>query len=112
MIYRSSPQPTTPNHGNIQNVLYTPKETLVLRRTLKGILDWQEHLEDPLLDQDYSYDNTRTFVDLVFDMEKCLYVSYMDPFSCGKITPQLQSKSAKFQSRIRNICTPSNTAFP
>ena len=105
-VYHSSLRPTMPNHGNLQNVLHTSKEILILQRTLKGILDWQQHLQEPLLDQDYSYDNTCNFVYLVLDMEKCLYVSSMNPFSRGKITTQLQSTSAKFKSRVRDICTP------
>jgi hypothetical protein len=105
-IYCSSPQQITPNHGNLQNVLHTPKEMLVVQRTLKGILDWQHHLDDSMVDPNHSLDNTRIFGNLVNDMAICLYVSLVNPFSCGKITPQLRTMSAKLQSCIGVMCTP------
>lgn len=105
-VYRSSPQPTMPNRGNLQNVLHTPNETLILQRTLKGILDWQQNLEDPLVDPKHSSGSASTFSNLINNMVRCLCAGNLNPLCRGKLTPQLRSTSAKLQSLIRVICTP------
>lgn len=104
--YHSVPRPATPDHGALINLMHTPKEMLVLQRTHKAILDWQQHLEDSLVGPNRTHDDK--FFNLVTDMAGCLYVSYANPLSCGKITPHLRTMSAEFQDRVGAICTPTS----
>jgi len=93
-------------HGNPKNVLHTPKEILVLQRTLKGILDWQMHFEDSLADPNHNWDSSRIFASLIGGMYSCILVTSMNPYSCEKTMPKLRSISAKPQSCVGVICTP------
>jgi hypothetical protein len=105
-IGRNSARSSTLDHENVHNLLQTPKEMLVLQRTLKGVLDWQRHTKDLTIRPDQSFDDSCTFGNLVSTMDQCLYVCCLNPFSCEKIMTQLGKTSAKLQSRIGVICTP------
>ena len=84
-------------HENVYNVLQTPAEILVLQRTLKGILDWQQHAEDSTVDLDFLY--------LLIDMEKCLRVSNNTPSMCRRTAAHLRTTSAKLRN-LMVTCTP------
>ena len=84
-------------HENVYNVLQTPAEILVLQRTLKGILDWQQHAEDSTVDLD--------FLHLLIDMERCLRVSDNTPSMCRRIAAHLRTTSAKLRN-LMVTCTP------
>lgn len=101
MFGRRSSQLAMLDHENIHNVLQTPKEILVLQRTLKGVLDWQQHAEDSMIDLEHRW----AFFELLKDMQQCLIVSHNNMSMCGKITPQLRRTSAKLQSHMAT-CTP------
>lgn len=105
-IGRNSSRFVMLGHENIHKVLQTPKEMLVLQRTLKGVLDWQQHVEDSEVVLGYSFGNTRTFIKWLRDMDQCLYVNSMNPFSSEKTTSQLGRISAELGSHIGVTCTP------
>lgn len=93
---RNSSRPVMLYQENIRNLLQTPKEMLVLQRTLKGVLDWQQHAEGSTMDLSDSW----TFVDLIKDMERCVLVSDKISPMCEKIMPHFRSTSAKLQSHM------------
>jgi tetratricopeptide (TPR) repeat protein len=88
-------------HENIHNVLQTPKEMLVLQRTIKGVLDWQQHAENSAVDLDDYW----AFYKLLRDTQQCLFLTDSNPFACEKITLSLRRTSAKIQSHMMT-CTP------
>ena len=110
-ISRTSSPPGVLYRENIHNLLQTSKETLVLQRTLKGVLDWYQHTEGLMVELDHSQDNTLTFVNLVHDMTQCLYVSCVNPYSCEKTTSKLRGASAELRRHFGVTCTPSAVFF-
>jgi hypothetical protein len=88
-------------HENIHNVLQTPKEMLVLQRTIKGVLDWQQHAEVSMVDLDYR----GPLHTLLGDMRRCVFEATCKSSVCGKITPLLQKLSVNIQSYMVK-CTP------
>lgn len=110
-ISRTSSPPDVLYRENIHNLLQTSKETLVLQRTLKGVLDWYQHTEGLMVELDHSQDNTLTFVNLIHDMTQCLYVSCVNPYSCEKTTSKLWRASAELRRHFGVTCTPSAVLF-
>lgn len=94
----NSSQSVALGHENVYNVLQTPAEILVLQRTLKGILDWQQHAEDSTVDPN-------SFLHLFTDMERCLRVSDNTPSMYRRIAAHLRTTSAKFRD-LMVTCTP------
>ena len=113
-ISRTSSPPDVLYRENIHYLLQTSKETLVLQRTLKGVLDWQQHAEGSTMDLSDSW----TFVDLIKDMERCVLVS-------DKISPMCETSKSPARVRVARCsamtpavyCTgicqpPKSTIFP
>lgn len=100
-VTRKSSRPAMLYQWNIHNLLQTPQETLVLQRTLKGVLDWQQYAEYSTVD----LDNHETLVDLLQIMGRCLLVGDNTPSMCQRTVAHLRTTSAKLRSHMAT-CTP------
>ena len=104
--YHRSTRPSLLGHENVHNVLCTPKEVLVLQRTLKSVLDWQEHIEILQAPSKKVRKDECRLAMLLVTIMNALNLNHRVPWQCEKATRLLQSKSEALQNHIRVTCTP------
>jgi hypothetical protein len=97
--------------ARIRDTLSVPKEFQSWQRALKGLLDWQQSLQDSAveIDEDLLRDDSWTFYDLLVDMRNTTSLIRSNPQICKSATRRLEKISAAISNHLKSTDTRATT---
>jgi hypothetical protein len=90
--------------ARIHDTLSTPKEFQLWQRALKGVLDWQQSLQESAveIDEDLLRDDTWTLHNLLLEIHDAVNVISASPWTCKSATRSLAKSSAAIASHLKS----------
>jgi hypothetical protein len=91
--------------ARIHDTLSTPEKLRSWQHAVKGVLDWQQSLQELAVevDEDLLRDDARTIYDLVLDMYDAVIMISANPWTCKSATRSLAKSSAAIASHLKSI---------
>jgi hypothetical protein len=90
--------------ARIHGTLSTPEKLRSWQHAVKGVLDWQQSLQESAVevDEDLLRDDATTLYDLLLDIHDAVHMISANPWTCKSATRNLAKSSAAIASHLKS----------
>jgi hypothetical protein len=90
--------------AHIHDALTTPEQLRSWQHAVKGVLDWQQSLQESAVevDEDVLRDDSWTLYDLISDIYSAVNMISANPWTCKSATRNLEKVSAAIDSHLKS----------